>query len=94
MSLYLFTYNVYILQLGKQRYGAIDYRGTWYIADDNADDFIGFVFGYTTNRKFYLITWKRNNENYLDLDNSTYKGGIRGMQLKVFHVELPYYSQF
>ena len=36
-----------------------------------------------SNRKFYLVTWKRQHYNYKDLDQSTYKAGIQGPQLKV-----------
>ena len=51
----------------------------------SATDYIGFVFGYQTNRKFYLVTWKRTHSNY-DV-TSNYRSGIKGLQIKVRFVQ-------
>ena len=67
--------------LGEQSYGAIEYRGTWFVTDSTAADYVGFVFGYQNNRRFYLVTWKSTHSNY-DV-TSTYRGGIKGVQIKV-----------
>ena len=66
---------------GDQNYGAIEYKGTWFVTELSAADYIGFVFGYQTNRKFYLVTWKRTHSNY-DV-TSNYRSGIKGLQIKV-----------
>lgn len=64
---------------GAQSYGAIEYKGTWYTDDNTADQYFGFVFGYVSNRKFYVVMWKGRHYNY----KSTYIGGIQGPQIKV-----------
>ena len=50
------------------------------MANITAEDYIGCVFGYISNRKFYLVSWRRSNHNYQEL---TYKGGLRGVSIKV-----------
>lgn len=56
------------------------YSGTWYVSNATAEDYIGFIFGYANNRKFYLVSWKRVNHNYQE---STYKTGLKGISIKV-----------
>ncbi|WAR21985.1 TSP3B-like protein [Mya arenaria] len=48
------------------------------------DEYFGFVFGYQSNRKFYVAMWKARHYNYLEEDESTYKGGLQGVQIKRF----------
>ena len=67
--------------IGEQSYGAIEYKGTWFVTESTANDYIGFVFGYQNNRKFYLAMWKRAHSNYDATMN--YRSGIKGIQLKV-----------
>ncbi|KAK3740783.1 hypothetical protein QZH41_001242 [Actinostola sp. cb2023] len=43
-------------------------------------DYIGVVFGYQTNRKFYVVMWRKENINYADGDINA---GIKGLQLKL-----------
>ncbi|KAK3597613.1 hypothetical protein CHS0354_030160 [Potamilus streckersoni] len=66
--------------IGNQSYGAVEYSGTWYVSSTAAEDYIGFVFGYVNNSKFYVAMWKRTNHNFR---NSTYRAGIKGIQIKV-----------
>ena len=47
---------------------------------DKGIDYIGIVFGYQSNKKFYVIMWRHENNN---LYNDTYKAGIKGIQIKV-----------
>ncbi|XP_035689866.1 cartilage oligomeric matrix protein-like [Branchiostoma floridae] len=51
-----------------------------FVSDDSGNDFIGFVFGYQSNRKFYVVIWKHENEN---ADGSVGIGGIKGLQIKI-----------
>ena len=51
------------------------------MSESSTNDYIGFVFGYQNNRKFYLAAWKRTHSNY-DI-TTNYTGGIKGMQIKV-----------
>ncbi|XP_053385183.1 uncharacterized protein LOC123535929 [Mercenaria mercenaria] len=69
--------------IATESYGAIEYKGTWYTTDTNADEYFGFVFGYVSNRKFYVVMWKGKHYNYKDGADSTYKGGIQGAQIKL-----------
>ena len=66
---------------GIQRYGDLTYSGVLFVNEEKgAGDYIGIVFGYQSNRKFYVILWRNENSNYL---HNTYKAGIKGIQIKV-----------
>lgn len=67
--------------IGEQRYSEVEYSGVFHVNDDEGMDYIGIVFGYQNNKKFYVAMWRRKNMNYL---NTTYKAGIKGIQIKVF----------
>ncbi|KAJ8049747.1 Thrombospondin-4 [Holothuria leucospilota] len=63
--------------VGLNGYGPVDYSGTFFVNGDTGDNFMGFVFGYQSNRKFYLVMWKRMNSN-----NPSYFPGIKGLLIK------------
>ena len=65
---------------GSVRYGPVDYMGTVYMKGIEGSDYIGIVFGYQSNRKFYVIMWRQKNVNFADSNINT---GIKGLQLKV-----------
>ena len=48
--------------------------------DSEGSDYLGVVFGYQSNQKFYVVMWRRENINFGSRDINT---GIRGLQLKV-----------
>ena len=58
----------------------MDYSGTLYVKEEQGSDYIGVVFAYQSNRKFYVVMWRRENLNYADADQNA---GIKGLQLKV-----------
>ena len=60
--------------------GSMDYYGTWYVNTDLGQGYVGFVFGYHSNRKFYVVMWRHDNLNFND---AYYIGGVKGLQLKV-----------
>ncbi|XP_068721591.1 uncharacterized protein [Montipora capricornis] len=66
--------------IGSTRYGPNDYSGTIYVKDSHGSDYLGVVFGYQSNQKFYVVMWRRENINYGDGDINA---GIKGVQLKV-----------
>ncbi|ELU16244.1 hypothetical protein CAPTEDRAFT_153142 [Capitella teleta] len=66
--------------VGDNQYGAVDFSGTWYVNTDEGHEYLGFVFGYQNNRKFYVVMWRADNLNY---GGTAYEGGIKGVQLKV-----------
>ena len=79
-----FIYNkinfVAALASGSRRYGPADYSGTIYVKDSEGSDYLGVVFGYQSNRKFYVVMWRRENINFGKADTNA---GIKGLQLKV-----------
>ena len=58
----------------------MDYTGVLYIQGREASDYVGVVFGYQSNRKFYVVMWRRENSNFQELND---RAGIKGLQLKV-----------
>ena len=70
---------------GRTRYGPVDYSGTLYVKGKDGSDYIGVVFGYQSNRKFYVAMWRRENLNFA---NSNINAGIKGLQLKVTNTVL------
>ena len=72
-------YSLFLIK-GATRYGPVDYSGTIYVKDSQGSDYLGVVFGYQSNRKFYVVMWRRENINY---GNADYNAGIKGLQLKV-----------
>ncbi|XP_062539279.1 cartilage oligomeric matrix protein-like [Armigeres subalbatus] len=52
------------LAIGRDRLQGVDFEGTFYVTDQEDDDFVGFVFGYVNNRKFYMASWKKDNQDY------------------------------
>ncbi|XP_042889007.1 cartilage oligomeric matrix protein-like isoform X2 [Penaeus japonicus] len=47
------------LVLGHHAMGNVDFEGTFFIEDEGDDDFVGFVFSYQSNAKFYVLMWKK-----------------------------------
>ncbi|XP_035671993.1 thrombospondin-3b-like [Branchiostoma floridae] len=60
--------------LGMTSFGSLDYRGTFFVNTQVDDDFVGFVFSYQSNSRFYLVCWKQAGDG---------AGGEAGLQLKL-----------
>ncbi|XP_052067581.1 uncharacterized protein LOC127706896 isoform X1 [Mytilus californianus] len=69
-----------VMLIGQQTYGSMKYSGTVYVPSDKGDNYIGIVFGYVNNRKFYLLSWKPTNYNF---ETTTFQTGVKGLNLKV-----------
>lgn len=65
----------------------MDFSGTLHVAARRDDDFIGLVFSYQSNKKFYVVSWKQSDQVYWGMKPFRAKG-IRGVQIKVI---LPYW---
>ncbi|XP_035688625.1 neurogenic locus notch homolog protein 1-like [Branchiostoma floridae] len=62
------------LVLGPNYFGNLDYSGTFFVNTQADDDFVGFVFSYQSNSRFYLVSWKQAGDS---------EGGQAGVQLKL-----------
>ncbi|CAL4062796.1 unnamed protein product, partial [Meganyctiphanes norvegica] len=69
------------LMYGDYSFYGVDYDGTFFI-EKSDDDYAGFIFGYQSSKKFYVVMWKRSNQTYWVGHNSM---AIAGLQLKKVH---------
>ncbi|UYV72528.1 COMP [Cordylochernes scorpioides] len=49
---------------GYNGFGGVDYEGTFFIEDEEDDDFVGFIFSYQSNHRFYVVAWKKAEQTY------------------------------
>ncbi|XP_006823110.2 uncharacterized protein LOC100367144 [Saccoglossus kowalevskii] len=66
-----------LMLIGRDYFGPVDYSGTLFVNSDVGTNYMGFVFGYQSSRKFYIVMWRHKNLNYPD-----YRAGIKGLQIK------------
>lgn len=52
------------MAIGYESFGSGDFEGNIYVDTDVDDDHIGFVFGYQSLQKFYVVTWKKMAQTY------------------------------
>ena len=78
-----FSDHFRIYHTGKQSYSDVEYSGVLHVNDDKGIDYLGVVFGYQSNKRFYVVMWRHQNMNY---KNDSYKAGTRGIQLKVMYI--------
>ncbi|XP_038110404.1 cartilage oligomeric matrix protein [Culex quinquefasciatus] len=52
------------LAVGYDAFGGVDFEGTFFVDTEIDDDYVGFVFSYQDNHKFYAVMWKKNIQTY------------------------------
>lgn len=52
------------LAVGYDAFGGVDFEGTFFVDTEIDDDYVGFVFSYQSNKKFYSVMWKKNIQTY------------------------------
>ncbi|XP_022191511.2 cartilage oligomeric matrix protein [Nilaparvata lugens] len=52
------------LAVGYHSFGGVDFEGTFFVDTEIDDDYVGFVFSYQDNHKFYTVMWKKSSQTY------------------------------
>lgn len=72
--------------LGYDSFGGVDFEGTFFVDTDIDDDYVGFVFSYQDNHKFYTVMWKKGTQTYWQA--TPFRAVAEpGIQIKAVHSE-------
>lgn len=70
------------IAVGDVHFGGVDFSGTLQVATTHDDDFVGIVFSYQNNRKFYLVSWKQRDQVYWEVKPFR-ASAVAGIQIKL-----------
>ncbi|XP_049825220.1 cartilage oligomeric matrix protein [Aethina tumida] len=74
------------LAVGHDKFSGVDFEGTFYVNTEIDDDYVGFIFSYQDNRKFYTVMWKKNTQTYWQ--SSPFRAVAEpGIQIKLVNSE-------
>ncbi|XP_059474504.1 cartilage oligomeric matrix protein [Neocloeon triangulifer] len=72
------------LAVGYAAFGGVDFEGTFFVDTEIDDDYVGFIFSYQDNQKFYTVMWKKNTQTYWQA--TPFRAVAEpGIQLKLVH---------
>ena len=74
--------------VGDESYDSMDYSGTVFANSYTCNGYLGFVFGYQNNHKFYVAIWRHNHLNF----PPNYAAGVMGLQIKVTELLIAFFS--
>ncbi|KAJ8963401.1 hypothetical protein NQ318_018880 [Aromia moschata] len=72
------------LAVGKAQFLGVDFEGTFYVDSDEDGNYVGFVFSYQSNKKFYAVMWKKTDQTYGgNTPGSNRVTALSGVEIKV-----------
>ncbi|KAJ8980462.1 hypothetical protein NQ317_007658 [Molorchus minor] len=74
------------LAVGYDKFYGVDFEGTFFVDTEIDDDYVGFIFSYQSNQKFYTVMWKKQAQAYWH-QTPFYAYAEPGIQIKVVDSE-------